>query len=143
MALPSAPALNLKITQSSPSPAFPSTGTATLNLPSLVQILCEHYLGYISQQLGFLVVIPVHVGFTSHCQICFPSGNFHVSTSSPVCRTVRLFNLGVSVKSYLIGAFNFPSEKAMATHSSVLAWRIPGTEKPGGLRTESDTTEAI
>ena len=21
----------------------------------------------------------------------------------------------------------------MATHSSVLAWRIPGTEKPGGL----------
>ena len=24
-------------------------------------------------------------------------------------------------------------EKEMATHSSVLAWRIPGTEKPGGL----------
>ena len=23
--------------------------------------------------------------------------------------------------------------KEMATHSSVLAWRIPGTEKPGGL----------
>ena len=22
----------------------------------------------------------------------------------------------------------------MATHSSVLAWRIPGTEKPGGLQ---------
>ena len=34
----------------------------------------------------------------------------------------------------------------MATHSSVLAWRIPGMEEPGGLpsrgRTESDTTEA-
>ena len=25
------------------------------------------------------------------------------------------------------------STKAMATHSSVLAWRIPGTGKPGGL----------
>ena len=25
-------------------------------------------------------------------------------------------------------------EKAMATHSSVLAWRIPGTGEPGGLR---------
>ena len=25
------------------------------------------------------------------------------------------------------------SEKEMATHSSVLAWRIPGTEEPGGL----------
>ena len=24
-------------------------------------------------------------------------------------------------------------EKAMATHSSVLAWRIPGTREPGGL----------
>ena len=24
-------------------------------------------------------------------------------------------------------------EKEMATHSSVLAWRIPGTEEPGGL----------
>ena len=26
-----------------------------------------------------------------------------------------------------------PLEKEMATHSSVLAWRIPGTGKPGGL----------
>ena len=25
-------------------------------------------------------------------------------------------------------------EKAMATHSSTLAWRIPGTEEPGGLQ---------
>ena len=38
-------------------------------------------------------------------------------------------------------------EKEMATHSSVLAWRIPGTGEPGGLPsmaesdTESDTTE--
>ena len=37
-------------------------------------------------------------------------------------------------------------EKEMATHSSVLAWRIPGMVEPGGLPsmgcTESDTTEA-
>ena len=26
-----------------------------------------------------------------------------------------------------------PLEKDMATHSSVLAWRIPGTGEPGGL----------
>ena len=26
-------------------------------------------------------------------------------------------------------------EKEMETHSSVLAWRIPGTEEPGGLPT--------
>ena len=37
-------------------------------------------------------------------------------------------------------------EKEMATHSSVLAWRIPGTGEPAGLPSvgshESDTTEA-
>ena len=37
-------------------------------------------------------------------------------------------------------------EKEMATHSSILAWRIPGTDEPNGLlswgRTESDMTEA-
>ena len=36
--------------------------------------------------------------------------------------------------------------EGMATHSTILAWRIPWTEEPGGLqsmgRKESDTTEA-
>ena len=27
-----------------------------------------------------------------------------------------------------------PLEKEMATHSSILAWRIPWTEEPGGLQ---------
>ena len=40
-----------------------------------------------------------------------------------------------------------PLEKKMATHSSVLAWKIPWTGKPGGLHStgsqESDTTEAV
>ena len=35
----------------------------------------------------------------------------------------------------------------MATHSSILAWRIPWTEEPGGLQSmrsqESDTTERL
>ena len=38
-----------------------------------------------------------------------------------------------------------PLEKEIATHSSVLAWEIPGTEEPGGLQflgcTQLDTTE--
>ena len=44
--------------------------------------------------------------------------------------------------------FTFPFqalEKEMATHSSVLAWRNPGTAEPGGCRlwgrTEVDTTQ--
>ena len=27
-----------------------------------------------------------------------------------------------------------PLEKGMATHSSILSWRIPWTEEPGGLQ---------
>ena len=39
-----------------------------------------------------------------------------------------------------------PLEKGMATHSNILAWRIPWTEEPGRLYSpwggkESDTTE--
>ena len=40
-----------------------------------------------------------------------------------------------------------PLEEEMATHSSMLAWRIPWTEEPGGLQsmgcTESDVTERL
>ena len=36
--------------------------------------------------------------------------------------------------SYFTLTFRFHAlEKEMATHSSVLAWRIPGTGEPGGL----------
>ena len=31
-------------------------------------------------------------------------------------------------------AWEDPLEKEMATHSSILAWRIPWTEEPGGLQ---------
>ena len=40
-----------------------------------------------------------------------------------------------------------PLEKEMAPHSSILAWRTPWTEEPGGLQPmglqESDTTEQL
>ena len=39
-----------------------------------------------------------------------------------------------------------PLDEGMASHSSILAWRIPGTGEPVGCclwgRTESDTTDA-
>ena len=39
-----------------------------------------------------------------------------------------------------------PLEEGTATHSSILAWRIPWSEEPAGLQSigckESDTTEA-
>ena len=53
----------------------------------------------------------------------------------------------ICVQVYLTFTFYFHAlEKEMAPHSSVLAWRIPGTGEPGGLppwgHTESDTTGA-
>ena len=40
-----------------------------------------------------------------------------------------------------------PLEKGMATHSSILAWKIPWTEEPGGLQSSGlqklDTTEQL
>ena len=45
---------------------------------------------------------------------------------------------GVTQSQTRLSDFTFPFhfhalEKEMATHSSVFAWRIPGTEEPGGL----------
>ena len=58
---------------------------------------------------------------------------------------------GVAKSRTRLGEFTFTFhfhalEEEMATHSSVLAWRIPGMGEPVGCRlwgrTESDTTEA-
>ena len=57
---------------------------------------------------------------------------------------------GVAKSQTRLGDFTFTFhfhalEEEMATHSSVLAWRIPGTVEPGGLPSmgspESDMTE--
>ena len=45
---------------------------------------------------------------------------------------------GVAESRTRLSDFTFPFpflalEKEMATHSSVIAWRIPGTGEPGGL----------
>ena len=53
----------------------------------------------------------------------------------PAVRETRLLSL----------CWEDPLEKGMATHSSILAWRIPWTEEPGELQfighKESDTIE--
>ena len=42
----------------------------------------------------------------------------------PALRETRVWSLGRED----------PLEKEMATHSSILAWRLPGTEEPGELQ---------
>ena len=61
----------------------------------------------------------------------FPAG---AHGKEPVCQCRRLKRCGFD-----------PQEEGMATHSNILAWRIPWTEEPGGLQSmgskELDTTE--
>ena len=44
-------------------------------------------------------------------------------------------------------SWEHPLEEGVATHSSILAWRIPWTEEPAGLQSmgvaEEDTTEGL
>ena len=61
-------------------------------------------------------------------QHSFPGGSEGVKRLSATQET-RVWSLG----------WEDTLEKDMATHSSILAWRIPWTEEPGV--TESDTTE--
>ena len=54
-------------------------------------------------------------------------------TASLVAQSVKsACNAG---DSGLIPELEDPLEEGMATHSSILAWRIPSTEEPGGLQT--------
>ena len=58
-------------------------------------------------------IIYIYRGFTSGL----------VVKNLPAAQEIRVQSLGRED----------PLEKSMATHSRILAWRIPGTEEPGGL----------
>ena len=61
-------------------------------------------------------------------QGCAPSGTSQGESVSLPFLASRGFP-----HSLLCGPFLHLLEKEMATHSSILAWRIPWTEEPGGL----------
>ena len=48
----------------------------------------------------------------------------HMVKSLPAMRETRVWSLG----------WEDPLEKEIATHSSILAWKIPCMEEPGGLQ---------
>ena len=53
---------------------------------------------------------------------------------SIVKENLRSWSLVTSVDGHLAGTSILASEKALATHSSTLAWKLPWTEEPGGLQ---------
>ena len=88
-----------------------------------------------------------------HCRSGFPSGlavkkppvmQDVMTQASLVAQTVRSLPAMWETQIRSPGGED-PLEKEMATHSSILAWRIPWMEKPGGLQSmgpkESDPTK--
>ena len=52
---------------------------------------------------------------------------------NPMAQTVKHLSAMLETRVQSLGQED-PLEKEMATHSSILAWRIPWTEEPGRLQ---------
>ena len=71
---------------------------------------------------------------------CYPSPSFrnyllvtnHFSYT-PDLRVCLLLSFAIFLCASQVAKW-YPLEKEMATHSSILSWRIPWTEEPGGLQ---------
>ena len=94
------------------------------------------------------VYVYTHTGFThTHTNTGFPppTGFTHVHTF-PQWLSSKEFACSVGEVG-LIPDREYPPEKDMVTYSSILAWKIPSTEEPGGLQSigckESNTTEQL
>ena len=64
----------------------------------------------------------------------FPGG---ASDKEPTCQHRKLKAMAFSPQGW-----EDPLEESMATHSSILAWRTPWTEEPGGLQSMGSQSEA-
>ena len=88
------------------------TNTTSTEIPHILMVP-----NYQENTLGFLDKVKLHLLLLKG----FPDGS--VVKNPPALQETRVWSLGGED----------PLEKEMATHSSLLAGRIPWTEKPGGL----------
>ena len=117
---------------------------ALFHMPGiLVLVLWWHVLVFlhvaslssrIASQRATMEIIKAFLGLISEI-VGFPGGS--VIKNPPAVQETWVQFLGLED----------PLEEVMATHSSILAWRIPWTEEPGELQSmghkESDTTERL
>ena len=68
---------------------------------------------------------------TGHCESTLASSDNMGYPAVPQTYQVHLWQDHLGKLYFVLKATDM--EKEMATHSSVLAWRIPGTREPGGL----------
>ena len=69
-------------------------------------------------------------------QLCFPGMSSQIGAGSPTVPGGSVVkNLSAMLETQVQSpGREDPLQKEMATHSSILAWKIPWTEEPGGLQ---------
>ena len=77
-----------------------------------------------SQATAIIRLVPSSEFFSSVSQYCGLPQLAHLVKNPPAIQETWVRSLGQED----------PLEKGMATHSSILAWRIPWPEEPGGLQ---------
>ena len=72
----------------------------------------------------------------SHSTSCIPLFSFLKSLYIGVCSVAQMVKNLPAMQETCVWSMGWedPLEKEMAAHSCILAWRIPWTEKPGGLQ---------
>ena len=73
------------------------------------------------------------VALTVEVKVCFKAQLGSETGASLVAQMVKNLPIIQETQVWSLGQEDF-LEKGMATHSSILAWRIPWTEEPGGLQ---------
>ena len=93
-----------------------------LGMDSYLRIKCAHHVFICNKMLFTAMFVTVKIRSIQH-----------PSRTSPVAQ--RLKHLPAMRRTWVqsLGQED-PLEKEMATHSSILAWRIPWMEEPGGLQ---------
>ena len=65
--------------------------------------------------------------------MAYTSFKYHMIFTSAVVQSPSLLNFKYHLTTLLNRRKSYKLEEEMATHSSILAWRIPGMGEPGGL----------
>ena len=92
------------------------------------------HCGVVSSTLGFYSLDPTKNSLPSVVTTQDRSRHCHVSPWGPDGSHRRQRSAGSHPNCYLALCVFTVVEKAVAPHSSTLAWKIPWTEEPGGLQ---------
>ena len=148
------------MTQDDCSVALQGVNQVCLTLPSFSSILSSHHC------IGYTVCLCTYLGICSHPslnQFVFLLFSSLMNSVNPQYVFTAYLNKLLLIRASLVAqrvkrlpamletrvrslGWEYPLEKEMATHSSILAWRIPWTEEPGYSpwgRNELDTTEQL